>query len=206
MNRKLFFFQTVLCLLTHSNEFSIPFYIVWSLHCHISFNAFYVLHSFIVVMYFYWVEEAKKIAHIYVTSLDISMCEIYIGNLKTRNSRNWFRYETFIHLFEFKGFSTWGERDTIFLCWLLLHSQLSTQQTRGKKSFGLAQLWKSTFFRGKNSTHCFSQIPKSSAHAFGHDVIHLPSPISYQGILFWHLWMTHPPRVRVNTCINVALN
>ena len=24
---------------------------------------------------------------------------------------NWFRYETFIHLFEFKGFSTWGERE-----------------------------------------------------------------------------------------------
>ena len=30
-----------------------------------------------------------------------------------------------------KGFSTWGERYTIFLCWLLLHHQLSTQPTRG---------------------------------------------------------------------------
>ena len=62
------------------------------------------------------------------------MCGIDIGNLKTRNSWNWFRYETFIHLFEFKGFSTWGERDTIFLCWLLLHRQLSTQPTRGARS------------------------------------------------------------------------
>ena len=26
--------------------------------------------------------------------------------------RNWFRYKTFIHLFECKGFSIWGERDT----------------------------------------------------------------------------------------------
>ena len=61
----------------------------------------------------------------------IRTCEIDIGNLKTRNSRNWFRNETFIHLFEFKGFLTWGVRDTIFLCWLLLYHQLSTQPTRG---------------------------------------------------------------------------
>ena len=40
-------------------------------------------------------------------------------------------HEIFIHLFEFKGFSTWGERDTI---WLLLHCQLSTQPTRGARS------------------------------------------------------------------------
>ena len=33
-----------------------------------------------------------------------------------------------------KSFSTWGERDTIFLCWLLLHRQLSTQPTRGARS------------------------------------------------------------------------
>ena len=61
------------------------------------------------------------------------MCEIDIGNLKTRNSRNWFRYETFYYLWV-TGYSTWGERDTIFLCWLLLHRQLSTQQTRGARS------------------------------------------------------------------------
>ena len=32
-------------------------------------------------------------------------------NQKTRNSRYWFRYETFYYLWV-KGFSTWGERDT----------------------------------------------------------------------------------------------
>ena len=31
-----------------------------------------------------------------------------------------------------------------------------------------------------------------------------PSPISYLGFLFWHLWTTHPPRVRVNTCAHVC--
>ena len=33
-----------------------------------------------------------------------------------------------------KGYSTGGERDTIFQCWLVLHPQLSTQPTRGARS------------------------------------------------------------------------
>ena len=33
-----------------------------------------------------------------------------------------------------------------------------------------------------------------------HDVIHVPSRISYLGCLLWYLWLTHPPRTRVNTC------
>ena len=75
--------------------------------------------------------------------------KMFINRYRNPKTRNWFRYETFIHLFEFKGFSTWGERDTIFLCWLLLNRQLSTQPTRGA-------LWISTLsFRGRNSTHCF---------------------------------------------------
>ena len=62
--------------------------------------------------------------------------KMFINIYRNPKTRNWFRYETFIHLFEFKGFSTWGERerDTIFLCWLLLHRQLSTQPTCGARS------------------------------------------------------------------------
>ena len=59
---------------------------------------------------------------------------MFINIYRNPKTQNWFRYETFIHLFEFKGFSTWGERHTIFLCWLLLHRQLSTQPTRGARS------------------------------------------------------------------------
>ena len=33
-----------------------------------------------------------------------------------------------------------------------------------------------------------------------------PSPNSYLGFLFWHLGMTHPLGVRVNTCVDVAPN
>ena len=101
------------------------------------------------------------------------------------------------------------ERDTIFLCWQLLHRQLSTQPTRGARSAQsrlASPRFQSQLSRSEAGTQlaAFSQIPKSSAHASVHDVIHLHSPISYLGFLFWHLWMTHPLRARVNTCINVA--
>ena len=64
--------------------------------------------------------------------------KMFINIYRNPKTRNWFRHETFIHFFEFKGFSTRGERErdthTIFLCWLLLHRQLSTQPTRGARS------------------------------------------------------------------------
>ena len=40
----------------------------------------------------------------------IRICEMFVFIVirirKIQHSRNWFRYETFIHLFEFKGYST----------------------------------------------------------------------------------------------------
>ena len=51
----------------------------------------------------------------------------------------------------------------------------------------------------------FSKSPKSSARASGawrH--FHPQVPIFNLGFLFWHLWMTHPPRTRVNTCAQVC--
>ena len=132
-------------------------------------------------------------------------------NPKTRNSRNWFRYETFYYLW-IKGYSTWEERDTIFLCWLLLHRQLSTQPTRGARSAQsrLASLRsESQPSRSEAGTQlpAVSQIPKSSADTSG-AWRHSQSPglNSYLGFSFWHLWMTYPLRAHVNTCVNVALN
>ena len=97
-------------------------------------------------------------------------------NLKTQN---WFRYETFIHLFEFKGFSTWGERDTIFLCWLLLHRQLSTQPIRGTRSAQICLASPSSESRlsrleARTQLTDLFQISKSSAHTSGHDVTPIP--------------------------------
>ena len=36
-----------------------------------------------------------------------------------------------------------------------------------------------------------------------HDVIHIPKS-QFSIFLFWHLWTTHPPRARVNTCTQVC--
>ena len=92
------------------------------------------------------------------------MCEKDIGNLKTRNFTKLVQVRNFI-TFESKGFSTWRERDTIFLCWLLLHRQLSTQPTHGARSAQIrlaSPRSESRLSRSKQGTQlpAFSQIPK----------------------------------------------
>ena len=136
--------------------------------------------------------------------------KMFINIYRNPKTRNWFRFKTFIHLFEFKGFSTWGERDTIFLCWLLLHRQLSTQPTRGARSAQSRLASPRSNFqlsRSEAGTQhpAFSQIPKILSTRF-RCVTSLtsPGPNSYLGFLFWHLWMTHPLCVRVNTCAHVC--
>ena len=124
---------------------------------------------------------------------------IYIEhrNPKTWKTRNWFRYETFIHLFEFKGFSTWGERDTIFLCWLLLHRQLSTQPTHGACSAQSRLASPSSESRlscseARTQLTAFSQLPKSSAHTssvwrHSHPLAAVPIWDFYFDISEWHI-------------------
>ena len=122
---------------------------------------------------------------------------MFINIYRNPKTRNWFRYETFIHLFEFKGFSTWGERDTIFLCWLLLHRQLLTQPKRGARS-AQSRL---------ASPSSESQPSRSEAGTQLTAFLRSPNPqptlpgmTSFTppglGFLFWHLWMTHPLRAR----------
>ena len=138
--------------------------------------------------------------------------KMFINIYKNPKTRNWFRYETFIYLFEFKGFSTWGERDTIFRCWLLLHPQLSTQPTRGARSAQIrlaspsSECWLSRSEAGTQLTD-FSQIPQILSPRFRCVMsLKYPGPNSYLGFLFWYLWMTHPLCARVNTCVNVTPN
>ena len=101
-----------------------------------------------------------------------------------------------------RGYSSWGERDTIFLCWLLLHRQLSTQPTCGarraqsRRATPRSEI--STFqFGRRNSTNwLFSNLsPRFRCVASPTS----PGLNSYQGFLFWHLWMTHPLRARAWT-------
>ena len=113
--------------------------------------------------------------------------KMFINIYRNPKTRNWFRYETFIHLFQFKGFSTWGERDTIFLCRLLLHRQLATQPTRGARSAQsrlASPRSESQLSRSEAGTQltAFSQIPKSSAYTSG------AWRHSHPLVLFFFIW------------------
>ena len=58
----------------------------------------------------------------------------------------------------------------------------------------------------QNTTN-FSQISQNTPRTLPvYDVIHIPRSYFYLKFVFWHLWMTHPPLVRVNICAQVAPN
>ena len=59
-------------------------------------------------------------------------------------------------------------------------------------------------FEGRNSTLLFSYTINPQPTLPVHDVIHTSRSHFLSEILFWHLWMTHPPRARVNTCAHVC--
>ena len=123
---------------------------------------------------------------------------IFIGIRKTRK---WFGCETFYYLFEFKVF--WHEeRETQFLSMLTFPIDPTTcgtsPQTTNLASASSENRLASS--KPKSQLTVFFKFQNSPPIASGHDVIHIPSLISYMGFLLWHLWFSHPPRERVNTC------
>ena len=123
---------------------------------------------------------------------------------------SWFRYKTFITFLTFR-FSTQGERDTIFTM-LTVHpaSALNslTQQTHmhpaANNWTGLALPWFESQLASsslKSQLTAFFIKPKNPSPSLpGMTSFTSPSPISYPGFLLWHLWLSHIPRVSVNTC------
>ena len=90
---------------------------------------------------------------------------------ESRNTRNWFRYETFIHHFEFKGFSTWGERDTIsfyanFSIW-------TPPRVAPRRKLLASSENRLSSSKPKSQLTVFFQIPQILS-ASGHDVICVP--------------------------------
>ena len=160
-------------------------------------------------------EEWIKISEEFISKARKSFC--YIARYmdvwnRHRESNNTKLYEIssgtklFI-IFEFKGYLTWGERDTTFLCWLLLHLPQTTCDTPSANYWsGLGGPRKSTFpFGRRNSTHCFfsnSSNPQTTLPV--HDVTHTSWSYFLSGVLFWHLWKTHPPPTRMNTCAYIC--
>ena len=123
----------------------------------------------------------------------IRICEIDIGNLKTRNFTKLVQVGNII-TFEFKAFSTWGKRDTIFLCWLLLHRQLSTQPTRGARSAQSRLASPSSESQPSSSEArtqltAFSQISAHASGAWRHPNTLVTIPIwdFYFDISEWHI-------------------
>ena len=102
-------------------------------------------------------------------------------------------YETFYYLWV-KGYSTWGERDTIFLCWLLLHCQLSTQPTRGARSAQSCLASPSSESQPSSSVAgtqltAFSQISVHASGAWRHRNTLVPIPVwgFHLDISEWHI-------------------
>ena len=153
-----------------------------------------------------------QLQHIYDTDMwnRHNVHKMFINIYRNPKTRNWFRYETFIHLFEFKRFFDMrSERHNLSM--LTAFTSLALNPTNAWrplriKSFGLAQLWISTLsFGGRKSTLCFFSNPQILSPRFRCGTsLTSPGPNSYLGFLFWHLWMTHPLRTRVNTCVNVC--
>ena len=138
--------------------------------------------------------------------------KIFINIYRNPKTRNWFRYETFIHLFEFKCFSTWGERERESFyadCFYNVSSQPNQRTAPVAHKF----VWPrpalnldSLVRRQELSSLLFlkSQNPQPTLPV--RDVTHIPWSQFLSEILFWHLWMTNPPRAHVNTCVHVAPN
>ena len=134
------------------------------------------------------------------------MCEIDVGNPK---------YTTFTKLVQVRNFITFelkiirhDERKTQSFyadCFYIV----SSRPNQCAAPVVLKFVWPrpvvnldSLVRRQELNSLLFLKSPKSSAHASGawcHS--HPLAPISYLGFLFWHLWMTHPPRMRVKTCL-----
>ena len=59
--------------------------------------------------------------------------KMFISIYRNPKTWNWFRYETFIHLFEFKGFSTWGEKERHNLSMLTAFTSSALNPTNARR-------------------------------------------------------------------------
>ena len=153
----------------------------------------------------------------YINTWNIQICKNVHNVHKHRNPKNtkhwrlsWYRYETLITFFKFR-FSTQGERDTQFFyadCSSFVSFQL-TDSTNAlahpavHKLTGLNQVRKINSLRlspNLNSLLLFKITKNPSPSLPGMMSFTSPVPFLIWGFLLWHLWLSHPPRMRVNTC------
>ena len=112
---------------------------------------------------------------------------VHIGNIGIRKHKKHLRLLSsstkLLITFELKGFSTSGDRYTIFLCWLFHLPPPHHQHHVRHPPQGLGKLRKSTVFRGKNSTHWLFSNPQNPPRMLPvHDVIHTSMSYFLSGI------------------------
>ena len=135
--------------------------------------------------------------------------KMFINIYRNPKTRNWFRYETSNHHFEFKGFSTWGEREretqSFYAdCFYIVNSQpnLRAAPVAHKIVWPRTGLNLNSLVRRQElNSLLFSNL---SPRFWCVTSPTSPGPNSYLGFLFWHHWMTHPLCTLVNTCVNVC--
>ena len=152
-----------------------------------------------------WLISGVKDYVIYGQNIQMHKMFISIGIRKTRNTDDSLGSGTKL-LLPSGLLGIWHEkREThnFFLRWLFHLTQQTRvrtpQQTTGLASSRLASSKSQSQLTAFIQNHLESQPIVS-----GHDVIHIPSPISSLGFLLWHLWLSHPPRACVNICVNVC--
>ena len=126
----------------------------------------------------------------------------YIGIRKTRN---WFRYETFYYILEFKVFWHEGrERHNFFLCWLFHLTPPRAAHFVDPQLVSPLRDSKNQLSPSKSETqlNAFFQIPKSSA---------LPGMTSFTSLVQFPIWSfycdisdCHIRPTRVNTCTQLT--
>ena len=133
---------------------------------------------------------------------------MHIGIRKTREIGS--GTKLFITFLSLRFFHMRRERHNFFLCWLfhLTPSRAApppkttglasaSSENRLASSKPKSQLSRSEF--KSQLTVFFCQIPKTSALL---GMTSFTSPVSFPICFFllWHLWLSHSPRTRVNTC------
>ena len=132
-----------------------------------------------------------------IRMFEIDNVHKHIGIRNTWHSRNWFRYETFYYLWV-KGNSTWGERDTIFQCWLF-HLPQTTCGPRRKLLVWPRRVLKVNLLlpRQKLNSLLFLKSPNPQPTLQMRDVTHIPWFQFLSGIfILTSLNDTSSPRAR----------
>ena len=145
-----------------------------------------------------------NIAGVQKYTTKIWMCEIDIGNLK---------YPTFTKLVQVRNFITFFDmrRERYNFSMLTAFYIVSSQPNQRAAPVAHKFVWprpgrnlNSLVRRQELNSLLFFQIPKILSPRFRCMTSFIPLWSYFLSeVLFWHLWMTHPPRVRVNTCAHV---